>query len=234
MRLNKFLSANYSVSRRDADKLIESGRVKVNGTLVTEMGLRVGESDVVELDNKKISKAEKEYYRFFKPRGLLTAYGDGRGKPTLDEIPFLKERKLAYSGRLDFDSEGLILFTNDGELVVRLQKSEFKAEKEYLVWTHGDLTENELELIRDGLETDEIRYKACKAERIKSGHFRLILTEGKKRQIREIFRFFGIRVSRLLRIRIGNITIDGLSAGEIQPLSKNEIMELKKCIEYEL
>ncbi|WP_164885297.1 pseudouridine synthase [Geovibrio thiophilus] len=229
MRLNKFLSANCGVSRREADRLIESGLVRINGEKVTELGVQVSETDNIELDGDPVTLSELEYYRFFKPRGMLTAYGDGRGKETLEEIPYLREKKLAYSGRLDYDSEGLIIFTNDGDLILRLQKSEFKAEKEYLVWVNGDLCEDDLEQIRSGLSTDEMRYLPCGAERIKAGHFRLILTEGKKRQIREIFRFFGLRVSRLLRVRIGNINIDGLRAGELKRLSAKEITELKKC-----
>lgn len=231
VRLNKFLSANCGVSRREADRLIESGLVRINGERVSELGVQVSETDRVELDGKPVTETELEYYRFFKPRGMLTAYGDGRGKETLEAIPYLKEKKLAYSGRLDYDSEGLIIFTNDGDLILRLQKSEFKAEKEYLVWVNGDLSERELDEIRDGLQTDEMHYLPCGAERIKAGNFRLILTEGKKRQIREIFRFFGLRVSRLLRVRIGNITINGLRTGELKQLSLKEITELKECTE---
>jgi 23S rRNA pseudouridine2605 synthase/23S rRNA pseudouridine2604 synthase len=230
VRLNKFLSANCGVSRREADRLIEEGRVRINGAGVAELGVQVAETDSVELDGKPVTETALEYYRFFKPRGMLTAYGDGRGKDTLEEIPLLREKKLAYSGRLDYDSEGLIIFTNDGDLILRLQKSEFKAEKEYLVWVNGDLDERELDEIRSGLKTDEMHYLPCGAERIKAGHFRLILTEGKKRQVREIFRFFGLRVSRLLRVRIGNITINGLRTGEIKSLSPKEITELRKCI----
>jgi pseudouridine synthase len=231
MRLNKYLAANCGVSRREADRLTLEGKVKLNGVVVTDMGTHVADGDTVELEGQEITKSDLEYYRFYKPRGILTAYGDGHGKETLDEFPLLREKKPAYSGRLDYDSEGLIIFTNDGDLIRRLQRSEFKAEKEYLVWVRGDLTVRELNLIRQGITTEEITYLPCKAERIREGHFRLILTEGKKRQIREIFRHFGLRVSRLLRVRIGNITIDGLDTGEIQPLSIEQITELKKCTE---
>ena len=231
MRLNKYLAANCGVSRREADRLTLEGKVRLNGEIVTDMGVQVGEGDIVELEGQTVTESEFEYYRFYKPRGMLTAYGDGHGKETLEGIPFLKEKKPAYSGRLDYDSEGLIIFTNDGALIRRLQRSEFKAEKEYLVWTRYDLGERELDEIRAGLTTEEMTYLPCKAERIREGHFRLILTEGKKRQIREIFRHFGIRVSRLLRVRIGNITIDGLRTGEIKPISPQEITELKRCTE---
>lgn len=231
MRLNKYLAANCGVSRREADRLTLEGKVRLNGEVVHDMGVQVAEGDTVELDGNIVSDTGFEYYKFYKPRGMLTAYGDGHGKETLDEIPLLREKKPAYSGRLDYDSEGLIIFTNDGSLIRRLQRSEFKAEKEYLVWVKSDLNERELDLIRAGLTTDEMTYLPCKAERIKEGHFRLVLTEGKKRQIREIFRHFGARVSRLLRVRIGNITIDGLRTGEIKPVSPNEITELKRCTE---
>jgi 23S rRNA pseudouridine2605 synthase/23S rRNA pseudouridine2604 synthase len=230
-RLNKFLAANRGVSRREADRLIAEGKVRLNGGVVTDMGVQVGGDDFVELEGRAVKASPFEYYKYHKPRCLLTAYGDGRGKETLESVPLLAEKKLAYSGRLDYDSEGLILFTNDGDLILRLQKSLYKAEKEYIVWTERDLREDWLEHMREGLSTEEGDYLPCEAEKLGRCHFRLVLTEGKKRQIRNMFRHFGVRVRRLMRVRIGNVTLEGLKAGEIKKLSEKEITELKKCTE---
>jgi len=229
-RLNKFIAENTEHSRRGADRLIADGRVRVNGQ-PAEMGVTVSVDDVVEIDGHQVNQQTEDIYiAFYKPRGYLTAYGeDAEGKKTLDEFEVLRKRKPAYSGRLDYYSEGLILFTTDGDLIYKMQRPEFKVEKEYFVSTAEPLDEMEMSQIRDGLKTEKIKYKPCKIAPIGDSAYKLILIEGKYRQIRTMFEHFDIQTRRLTRTRIGPIKIGNLRPGEHFELSKKQIRELKEA-----
>lgn len=227
-RINKFLAARSGLSRRDADKAIEAGRVRVNGKLPEGPWVQVSDKDKVLLDGSAVSDGEYFYWAFYKPVGVLTAYGDGQGgKDTLEKYPFLREMKPAYSGRLDFDSEGLIIFSNDGgDFIRRLQKADEKFEKEYIVTVNKVLKKHELEALRKGIQHEGIKYRPCSIEQHSHDRYQVILHEGKNRQIRNMFRTFGVTVKKLKRVRIGTVNLNELRQGEFREFAPKEIREM--------
>lgn len=230
IRLNKFIAENSRYSRRDADKLIAEGQVRLNGK-IAQMGSKVDpEKDSITLMGKEfIKQREYTYMAFYKPKAVLTTYEQKDEKRTLEDFRYILKGKPAYSGRLDYNSEGLILFSSDGSLIQRLQKHMYGVEKEYLVAVDSNLTDGELNQLKNGITFEDETYKKCKIEKVDDKVYKLILTEGKNRQIRNMFRYFNIRVKRLMRIRIANIELGKLKPGEYRMLDQKEIMELKKC-----
>lgn len=233
MRLNRFIAFNSEYSRREADELIFSGNVSVNGNVVLTPGYDVKEEDTVAVRGKIIKKSEFLYVKFYKPKYFLTSYGDTHGRKNLEEFEFFKKTKLAYSGRLDYDSEGLIIFSNDGSLIYKMQTPKFQIEKEYLVHTNKPLKDEYREEMEKGLVVDGIRLKPCHVEKVGRNKYKVVISEGKKRQVRKMFGYYGIEVERLIRTRIANITIDGIGPGEFKFLTKNELTELKRCLGLE-
>ena len=233
VRLNKYIASMTGFSRREADKLIEDGRVAINGKKVREQGVKLNiAEDAVFIDNEPVFERNVEVFKFYKPRKILTAYGDGRGKDTLDVYPPFGGRKIPYSGRLDYESEGLLLFSTDGELIQRMQKPEYKLEKEYLVIVDRPLNSKEMEEFSSGLDTPKGSYKPCyiRSEGPGKRAYVVILKEGKKRQIRYMFAYFGSTVKKLTRVRIGPINLGNLNPGEYASLDKKEIKELYKSV----
>ncbi|KAA0259175.1 rRNA pseudouridine synthase [Deferribacter autotrophicus] len=230
IRLNKLIASSGKYSRREADRLIFEGKVSVNGRVVYNPAERFSVQDRINVNGELLELSKKIYLKFYKPRGMLTSYDSFRGKKSLLDIPFFRKNKLGYSGRLDYDSEGLIIFTNDGELIYNLQRPEKKVEKEYIVHVNKKLKHKEEKMIINGLETEDIKYLPCKLWYEGGNKYRVILVEGKKRQIRKMFGHFKINVERLIRIRIGNITVKDLKVGEYRELTKAELEGLLKCI----
>ena len=230
VRLNKYIASMTGYSRREADQLIDEGKVSVNGTRVKELGIKINENeDVVFIQNEPIYERKPEVFKFYKPRRVLTAYGEGRGKDTLDKFKIFAGRKFPYSGRLDYESEGLLIFSNDGELIQRMQKPDYKMEKEYLVTVDRLLSSIELEEFASGLDTPKGKYQPCSIKFAGKQNYKVIIKEGKKRQIRNMFGYFGSHVKRLERIRIGPIKIGNLKPGEYELLSREEIKQLYKA-----
>lgn len=230
VRINKYIASSSLYSRREADKMIAEGRVKLNGELVKDQGIKIDDdNDVIFIDDNPLFVSTPQIFKFYKPRKVLTAYGDGRGKDTLDKFSIFAKRKLPYSGRLDYESEGLLIFTNDGELIQRMQKPEYKVEKEYLVTVDRMLTDIELKEFSNGLETSKGCFLPCKIVKSGKRNYNVTIKEGKKRQIRNMFAYFGSTVKRLERIRIGPILIGDLKEGEHTNLTDKEIKELYKC-----
>ncbi len=235
MRLNKFIASNSKYSRRDADKLIFSGKVKVNGETIVNPAVRVDVSDKVMVENNLLNVADKFfYYKFYKPKYCLTSYGDDFNRKNLNDFDFLKKKKPAYSGRLDFESEGLILFSNNGDLIYRLQRPEYKVSKVYTVKTDGELNKKERSKFAEGFSTENEIYSSCKILRLRENTYRVVLFEGKNRQIRKMFEYFNISVTGLKRVAIGPIKLEKMKAGNIIKLNDRELTELSKCIELEL
>ncbi|MDE7170180.1 MAG: pseudouridine synthase, partial [Mucispirillum sp.] len=153
----------------------------------------------------------------------------GRGKETLEKFPLFAGRKIPYSGRLDYESEGLLIFSNNGELIQRMQQPEYKMEKEYMVTVDKPLSQSEMNKFAEGLDTPKGTYKPCSIYFSGKQNYRVIIKEGKKRQIRNMFGYFGSRVKRLKRVRIGPIEIGDLQAGEYAVLTKQEVKSLYKA-----
>jgi 23S rRNA pseudouridine2604 synthase len=224
MRLNKYISETGLCSRREADARIEAGRVTINGVVAT-LGTQVGEGDVVCVDGKPVGTAQKHVYiAFNKPVGVTcTTESDVRG----NIVDFIGYRERIFPiGRLDKDSEGLILLTNNGDIVNEILRSENEHEKEYLVTVDRPATSLFLEGMASGVRILGTVTKPCKVQRVAATTFRITLTQGLNRQIRRMCSFFGYKIVRLQRVRVINITLDNLATGKWRELSAAEVRGL--------
>lgn len=232
MRINKFLADKGIASRRHADEMIQAGRVTINGVLAT-LGANVEENDVVAFDGKLIETSEKkeEYYIMNKPKGVVCTVSDDRGRKTV--MDFLPEGvgRVFPVGRLDYETEGLLILTNDGDLAFRLTHPATEIPKTYMARIEGTLTEKDLNPIRSGVELDGVLTKKCKAHITETNKaytkVEITITEGRNRQVRRMFEAIGKNVMLLRRVSIGQLKLRGLDRGEIRPLSEMEIAYLK-------
>lgn len=223
VRLNKFLAQAGLCSRREADRLIDEGKVFVNGQMAPQ-GAKVTAKDRVEIKGKQIKgSAEKLLLAFYKPVGVTCTEKDKfADKKVLD---YVKTRtRVTYAGRLDKDSEGLMLLTNDGDLIQSLMRGANGHEKEYVVKVKEEVTEEFLDKLREGIYLKELdrTTRPCMAEKQGKYTFRIILTQGMNRQIRRMCEASGYHVKALKRIRIMNVTIGALKPGESRILDKAE------------
>ncbi|MGD2028691.1 MAG: pseudouridine synthase [Desulfobacterales bacterium] len=226
MRLQKFLSESGVCSRRRGEEYIRQGRVKVNSRIVTELGTKVdSEKDRVEFDEKVIAlRSDPVYIMLNKPKGYVTSCSHPGEKIVLDLID-VPERVYPV-GRLDKDSTGLLILTNDGGLHHRLSHPSFDHEKEYDVTVSKSITDGALRKIASGLPMMGTKTRPAKIRRISSIRFRIILQEGRNRQIRRMVRKVGNRVTRLMRIRISNVKLGRLAEGSWRKLTEKEKEEL--------
>ena len=232
MRINKFLAEKGVASRRHADEMISAGRVTINGVTAT-LGANVEEEDEVAVDGVVLEKTEKkeEYYVMNKPKGVICTVSDDRGRKTV--MDFLPEGvgRVCPVGRLDYETEGLLLLTNDGDLLYRLTHPMTEIPKTYLAKIEGTLTEKDLNPIRSGIELDGVLTKKCKAHIVETNKaytkVEITITEGRNRQIRRMFEAIGKNVELLRRIAIGQLKLRGLDRGEIRPLTEQEVIYLK-------
>ena len=226
-RINKFLSKFGSFSRREADNLINQGRVTVNNR-IAELGYLVSVNDIVKVDGEKINFKIKKYIyiAFNKPRGIVCTTDTEKEKDNI--IDFINFKKRIFPiGRLDKLSEGLILLTNDGEIVNKILRSRFGHEKEYLVTTNKKINKSFLKKLESGVPIMNTKTKKCETKYINEHQFKIVLTQGLNRQIRRMCEHFGYRVKKLERIRIININLD-VSRGKWRYLNSKEIANLKK------
>lgn len=228
-RLQKVLAAAGVASRRRAEELIQAGRVAVNGKVITQLGTRVGPADQIAVDGKLISRQSHHTYIVLnKPVHVLSTARDERGRPTV--VDLVKTRERVYPvGRLDAASEGLVLLTNHGELTYRLLHPKHKVPREYHVWVTPTPTEAQLEQLRRGVEIQGWRTGPAEVSRIPGGAIRLIIHEGHKRQIRLMAEAVGLNVERLVRTRIGPLTLGRLKPGEWRELRPAEVEALKRA-----
>lgn len=232
MRLNKFLAECGVCSRRKADEIIAQGRVTVNRKTVSEMGFDVDEKkDVVYLDGKKIVPVTHyEYIMFNKPKGCVTTVSDEKGRKTVYDF-IGREKRLVPVGRLDYDSEGLLLFTNDGELTHKLTHPSNEISKTYVVKIEGDIQESDLAALRKGVTVNGVKYSRCKVKLLgeENGLSRLevVIFEGKNREIRKMFAAVEKNVVFLKRVAVGELRLGGLSRGAFRELNEFEVAYLK-------
>jgi 23S rRNA pseudouridine2605 synthase len=225
IRLQLFMARSGVASRRACEKLIQEGRVAVNGVVVTQLGTRVTHGDEVAVDGRRITpEVNLVYVALHKPRRYVCSESDPEGRPLAGDLlrPYFSERLFSI-GRLDFLSSGLILYTNDGEFARSVSHPSLAVEKEYRVETQQPIPEELLRNYRDGITIDGEVY------RLKSYRYRgprsvqLVLTEGKNREIRRVFASHHIGVRRIHRVRIGIVRLKGIPAGQYRPLSRKEI-----------
>ncbi len=232
MRINKYLADNGVASRRHADEMILSGRIKINGQ-VALLGMNVTESDIISVDDQPINNQEKKlyYYMMNKPKGVVCTVADDRGRKTvMDYLPKTGARVFPV-GRLDYATEGLLILTNDGDLAYRLMHPTSEIPKTYLARIEGTLTEKDLNPIRSGIELDGYLTKKCKAHIVETNKaytkVHITITEGKNRQVRRMFEAIGRNVEFLKRIKIGQLNVGGLDRGEVRELTEEEIFYLQ-------
>jgi len=216
-------------SRRAAERLILEGRVSVNGSVVTELGTKVGPGDAVLFDGKRLSLEErKRYILLNKPAGLLSAMSDPEGRPlAVDLLKPEVEERVYNVGRLDQWSAGLLLFTNDGELASLLGHPSGGIEKEYEVETDLDLPDDFLAAFLRGIVVEGIRYGALRASRTGPRSARIVLVEGKNREIRRVLEVSGRRALVLRRVRIGPLALGDLAEGAFRDLAESELEVLR-------
>lgn len=240
IRLNAFLSRCGVCSRRRADEYITRGRVKVNDSIVTTLGAKIEIGrDTVSVDGKEINPPpDYSYYVFNKPVNVVTSLRDPQGRKTIDSyIGDMRTHlgigiRLFPVGRLDYDSQGLLLLTNDGELSHRIQHPRYKIPKEYMAEIDGILSDDMVSEIKEGVMLEDGPLKVIELDRVDStpdgGVYRVLIAVGRKRIIRRLFGKFGYRVTMLKRIAIGEIRLGDLAPGRWRELSKREIEYLKK------
>ena len=231
-RLQKVMAHAGVASRRKSEEIIAEGRVKVNGETVTEMGFKVDpEQDEIEVDGEIITEEKKRYILLNKPEGYITTVSDPEGRPTvMDLIPDLNQR-LYPAGRLDYDSSGLLIMTNDGDLTYKLTHPKKEVDKKYRVLVQGELRQEDFEKFENGMiidgqktapaEISNVNYKGDKTE------FDIIIHEGRNRQVRRMCKIAGFSVISLKRIAFSFLTLQGVSEGEFRYLREEEVEKLK-------
>lgn len=231
-RLQKILSEAGVASRREAERMIVNGRVRVNGTLVRELGTKADASkDEITVDGRPIKKAEKKVYlAFHKPENIMVTRKDPEGRPTV--FDYLKEvpQRVNYVGRLDFDSEGLLLLTNDGELLARLTHPRHEVAKVYQAKITGRISPESLKRLREGVDIGEYVTQKCEAKVFKQNPnntwVEIVLREGKNRQVRRMLQALGHETLRLVRVAVGPVKLNDLPKGRWRELSRQEVKGL--------
>ena len=229
-RINKYLSEVGYCSRRAADRLIEEGKVTINGE-ISEMGTKVKEDDQVEVEGQIIEKLtnQKIYLAFHKPVGIVCTT-DRRVEPD-NIIDFIKYPKRIFPiGRLDKNSEGLIFLTNDGDIVNKILRARNNHEKEYIVIVNRQINKDFIQRMSNGVEILETITKNCIVKQLGAKKFKIILTQGLNRQIRRMCEALGYRVKSLKRVRIMNIKLD-IPKGKYREFTKGELFELNRLLE---
>ena len=231
-RIQKVIAQSGYCSRRHAEELISKGEVLVNGNIVTEMGYKVSGNDYIEVEGNPISqREEKEYYLLNKPRGIVSTSKDEKNRKTV--VDLIKTEKRIYPvGRLDYDTTGAIILTNDGELTNLLTHPKNKIEKVYVAKIKGVITKDNLVKLCNGVVIDKKKTAKAKAKILKidkksnTSIVELIITEGRNHQVKKMFEIIGFDVLKLKRESISFLTLDGLKSGEYRKLSLKEIKKL--------
>ena len=231
MRINKYVSMCGLGSRREADRLVEAGRVSINGQ-VAESGMQVEEGDTVCVDGKPITPpAEKTYLKLYKPVGIVCTADPTEKNNVIDYVH--AQARVTYAGRLDRNSEGLLLLTDDGDLIDALMRSKSAHEKEYEVTLSRVMRKEEIERMTAGVYLEELERTTlpCRIDFLGSTTYRFVLTQGLNRQIRRMAETFGLRVRKLKRVRVATLELGDLKKGEWRPLTEEEVRALKEATE---
>ena len=225
IRLQVFLSHAGIASRRASEDIIAEGRVAVNGKIITSQGYKVEEGDIILLDGKPVQPENKKWrLALNKPPGYICSSRDPQGRPlALSLFPSDIKERLYSVGRLDFLSSGLIFFTNDGDFANTLGHPSSELEKEYIVEATGAIPDSVIDAFNRGITIEDIYYKAKTAEKIGRNTLRIVLIEGKNREIRRVFSHFHLHPVFLRRVRIGSVMLGSLAEGKTRPLTQEEI-----------
>ena len=227
MRINKYLAESGVASRRAADALIKEGIVKINGK-IAKLGDEVEYSDNVKVNGKTVNVVKKyDYYIMNKPKGYVSTVKDDKGRKTVMDLLPPNAKRLFPVGRLDYDTEGLLILTNDGDLTFKLTHPKNEVPKTYLVKTEKPVSDEDLNKLRTGVIIDGVKTKRCNIRIIEQNksftRLNITITEGRNRQIRKMFEAVNNNVDFLKRIKIGELSVSGLNRGDVRALTSNEI-----------
>src|SRR5216684_2314234 len=237
-RLQKLLAHAGVSSRRKAEQLIVEGRVTLNGAVVTELGTKADpDQDHIKVDGKRVKAPEKPVYlALHKPRNCMTTVSDPEGRPTVMELLRGVKARVYPVGRLDYQSEGLLLLTNDGEFAKRITAASTHVHKTYIVKVNGPLSPEQEEKFREGIAAEGKRTAPAGLKMIRRTEnpwYEVRLTEGRKNQIRLMFKHFGRLVEKLRRVKIGFLELGSLRPGEFRHLTPGEIVRFRKVLKME-
>ena len=230
-RLQKYLSSCGIASRRKSEELILVGKVKVNGKVVTELGIKVSEKDEVEVENMEVYRKEKEYYLLYKPEKTICSVSDEKGRTTVVDL-IETDEKIFPVGRLDYDTTGLLLLTNDGELTNKLTHPKGFVEKTYIAKVSGIVTGKEIHELEEGIELEGVKTKKARAKLKKidkknnKTYVELTITEGRNHQVKNMFAALGHKVLKLKRISYAFFDLKGMKIGEYRRLTSKEVKQL--------
>lgn len=233
MRLNKFMASCGVAARRQCDQIIESGRVRVNAVVVKKLGTKIDPKlDIVAVDGKPIRlKGKFEYIMLYKPTGYVTTVRDPQGRKTVLDLLPMSDTRLYPIGRLDYNTSGLLLITNDGDLAQKLTHPSFEMGKTYIALLNGNIGESELGKLRAGLDIGGFVTSPAEARLIRGekgmSEVQLTIHEGKNRQVRRMFAALGAKVKALKRIAVGTLSLGNLREGQWRDLTDDEIHYLK-------
>ena len=233
MRLNKIIADSGVTSRRGADELIESGRVSVDGLVVRELGSKF-DPDLVQVmvDGETITRSlSKSYLVLHKPKGVLSTMFDPEGRPSLDDFIDLRKERLFHVGRLDKDSEGLILLTNDGDLTFRATHPSFGLEKTYIIEFDGALPQGVDKILLKGVELEDGMGRVLSFRQISPRWIEVSIHEGRYHIIRRLMEAVGVDVLRLIRTKFGPISLGDTPEGRWRDLNSTELLNLQKALE---
>ncbi|PKR78888.1 pseudouridine synthase [Halalkalibacillus sediminis] len=229
-RLQKVIAKSGITSRRKAEKLIEDGRVKVNKKKVTELGTKVTGNDVIEVDGVPIEREAPKYFLLYKPRGVISSVSDEKGRKVVtDLISEEIEERLYPVGRLDYDTSGILILTNDGDFTQKLIHPKYELDKVYVAKVDGLLSKEEVLQLKKGVVHEGERLKAVKSRMLSADKSKkkciveLTLHQGKNRQVRRMFEALGYRIDKLKRERFGPITLEGMNPGQYRELNPHEV-----------
>ena len=230
-RLQKVIAESGLTSRRKAEELIKEGKVKVNGEVVTELGTKVSSNDRVEVNNKPIEKEQKEYYILNKPRGVITSTSDEHHRKTvIDLIP--TSARIYPVGRLDYDTTGVLLLTNDGEFANILMHPNDKVEKVYMAKLNGIIKGKQINKLKDGVEVDGEKLSATRVklkkinEKTNTCMVQITIHEGKNHQVKKMFESVGFQVEKLKREKVAFFDLKNLQSGEFRKLTPKEVAKV--------
>ncbi len=240
-RLQKVIAQSGICSRRKAEQLMLDGRVTVNGTVIKELGYKVSQRDHIEVNGTPVVRDNRVFYVLYKPENVISSTKDEKGRKTVvDLVP--SEHRIFPVGRLDYDTTGVLFLTNDGEFADLLTNPKHHVEKEYFVKVKGFLRKESSKKLEKGFELDGTRLRPVRFISVrynKTSHtstIRIVITEGKNRQVKRMFEAIGHPVIKLSRLRVGCVSLDGLTPGEyrlLKPHERKKLLQLAKSVNKE-
>ncbi|SFJ97330.1 ribosomal large subunit pseudouridine synthase B [Marinilactibacillus piezotolerans] len=238
-RLQKVMAHAGIASRRKSESMIEAGRVKVNGKVITELGFQVKKSDSIEVDSVPIQKEKLVYFLLNKPRGVVSTASDPKNRETVVDLLHEVEERIYPVGRLDYDTTGVLLLTNDGELANKLMHPKYSVEKTYLAKVKGRVTREDIRQLEKGVVFDKVKSVPAKARIINYDRKKdystveLIIHEGKNHQVKKMMKAINHPIEKLTRTQYGFLSVEGMQSGVFRELKQFEINKLYQLVEDE-